>query len=351
MMRNILRSHFERYPLMQPQDAVKLCYQSEFGGGHMIPGREQALARLREEIAQTGQTGSPLLEHIGGYQRLYLSAHELGGLRPETIAALFCYTANHACGTMQGFEEKLAVLAQLAQEGLAPFSAQALAEYLEGYRAQGCPAVSHTPAYRQQYAPAYRLVPKETDRLLGVLRAIDAALADKGEASVAIDGMCGGGKSTFSAILAEVYDAQLFHMDDYFLPFARKTPERLAQPGGNVDYERFYEEIGSVPLSGEVVFRAYDCSAGTLGEEKRVEPKKVRIVEGSYSLHPHFGDIYDVRAWVKVSPEVQKERILARNGETMLRRFVEEWIPMENHYAEAFSILEDKNLILVPGEG
>jgi len=325
---------------MQPQDAVKLCYQSEFGGGHMIPSMEQALARLHEEISQTEQTGSPLLEDIGGYQRLYLSASALGGLRPETINGLFCYTANHACGTAQGFEEKLAVLMQTVKEGCAPFSASALSEYLKGYRAEGCPAVSHTQIYRDAYAPAYRLVPKETGRLLGVLRAIDAVLAEKGEASVAIDGMCGGGKSTLSAILAEVYGAQLFHMDDYFLPFPRKTPERLAQPGGNVDYERFYEEIASVPLNAPVVYRAYDCSCGELGGPIEIAPNKVRIVEGSYSLHPHFGDVYDVRAWVKIDPQLQRERILARNGEDMLRRFVGEWIPMENHYADALFIPE-----------
>ena len=32
----ILRAHAEKYPLMRPQDAVKLVYQNEFGGGHLI---------------------------------------------------------------------------------------------------------------------------------------------------------------------------------------------------------------------------------------------------------------------------------------------------------------------------
>lgn len=351
MFQNILKTHFERYPLMQPQDAVKLCYQSEFGGGHMIPSRERALLRLQEEISATEQTGSLVLEDIGGYCRLYLSAHELGGLRPETVCSLFCYTANHACGTMAGFEEKLGVLSEMTKDGLAPFGAQELAEYLEGYRAQGCPAVSHTEIYRENYAPAYRLVPKETMQLLGVLRAIDACLADKGEASVAIDGMCGGGKTTLAAILTEAYDAQLFHMDDYFLPFERKTAERLAEPGGNVDYERFREEIACRKLAEPVLFRAYDCSCGQLGEWQKAEPNKVRIVEGSYSLHPYFGDVYDVRAWVKVPASLQRERILARNGEEMLRRFENEWIPMENHYAEAFKeeIFGENECVIVSG--
>lgn len=339
-MVEILKRHFARYPRMQAQDGVKLCYQSEFGGGHMIPDPEYALKRLREEIAQTEQTGGALLEEIGGYDRLYLRALSESGLRAETVSGLFCYTASHACGTMEGFEKRLSALEELAKAGNAPFSAQALAEYLEKYRAQGCPAVSHTDLYRECYAPAYRLVPKETARLLPVLRSIDRVLSEKGAASVAIDGTCGGGKTTLAAILAEVYGANLFHMDDYFLPFERKTPERLAEPGGNVDYERFYAEIGSVPLSEPVVFRTYDCSCGQLGEWQKVEPSKVRIVEGSYSMHPHFGDIYDVKMWVEIDPQLQRERILRRNGEKMLMRFVNEWIPMENHYAEAFGIAE-----------
>lgn len=337
-MQGILRAHFEKYPQMQAQDAVKLCYQSEFGGGHMIPDPAYALKRLKEEIAQTEQTGGALLEEIGGYDRLYLRALFESGLRAETVSGLFCYTANHACGTMEGFEKRLSALEELAKAGNAPFSAQELAEYLEKYRAQGCPAVSHTAVYRESYSPAYRLVPKETARLLPVLRSIDRVLAEKGAANVAIDGMCGGGKTTLAQILAEIYGAQLFHMDDYFLPFERKTPERLAEPGGNVDYERFEEEIACRKLDEPVLFRAYDCSCGELGEWQKVEPNKVRIVEGSYSMHPHFGDIYDVKMWVQIDPQLQKERILRRNGEQMLRRFVNEWIPMENHYAEAFGV-------------
>ena len=35
-MKTILLTHAARYPLMEPRDAVKLIYQNEFGGGHLI---------------------------------------------------------------------------------------------------------------------------------------------------------------------------------------------------------------------------------------------------------------------------------------------------------------------------
>lgn len=336
-MQKILKEHFARYPLMQPQDAVKLCYQSEFGGGHMIPNRQRALERLDQEMAQTVQTGGSLLEDIGGYYRLYLRAVQQSGLRAETVNGLFCHTADHACSSMQGFSQRLRALEELAAAGEAPFGAAELVEYLRDYRAQGCPAVSHTPLYREHYAPAYRLVPRQSARLLPLLQAIDAVLARKGTACVAIDGMCGAGKSTFAALLADVYSAQLFHMDDYFLPFARKTPQRLVEPGGNVDYERFYDEIGSRTVGEMVVWRAFDCACGALGEPTVTEAAPVRIVEGSYSQHPYFGEIYDVRAWVQVDEALQQERILRRNGPEMLKRFIEEWIPMEKRYVQAFA--------------
>ena len=35
-LKQILQEHAKRYPLMQPRDVVKLIYQNEFGGGHLI---------------------------------------------------------------------------------------------------------------------------------------------------------------------------------------------------------------------------------------------------------------------------------------------------------------------------
>ena len=60
---------------------------------------------------------------------------------------------------------------------------------------------------------------------------------------VAIDGRCASGKSTLAEELKKDLGCAVFHMDDFFLPFERKTAQRLAQPGGNVDWERFREEV------------------------------------------------------------------------------------------------------------
>ena len=173
------------------------------------------------------------------------------------------------------------------------------------------------------------------------------ALLERGEnVVVAIDGSCTAGKTTLAAHLATKYDCCLIHMDDFFLRPEQRTPERFAQPGGNVDYERFREEL-LIPLqSGEAFsYRPFDCGSFTLAEPVAVTPKQLNIIEGTYCLHPHFGDVYDFKIFLSASSETQRQRILKRPA-FLHRRFFEEWIPMENRYFDHHQILRHCDLVL-----
>ncbi|GEA31295.1 uridine kinase family protein [Clostridium diolis] len=166
-----------------------------------------------------------------------------------------------------------------------------------------------------------------------VIDEIKNLLKDNEKLVIAIDGRCGGGKSSLGAMLAEEFDCSLFHMDDFFLPPRMKTKERLAQPGGNVHYERFEEEIlKSLKNDEPAVYRKYLCNKGELSQPIKVEPKNLTIVEGSYSLHPTLRDYYDYKIFITIDPKVQHERILKRNGEEKLQDFINKWIPLEEHY-------------------
>ena len=66
-----------------------------------------------------------------------------------------------------------------------------------------------------------------------------------------------------------------------------------------------------------------------------VAPSSLAVVEGSYSLHPALAPMYDLSVCLTLSPELQRRRILARNGEAMARRFFERWIPLEQAYFDA----------------
>ena len=82
---------------------------------------------------------------------------------------------------------------------------------------------------------------------------IDGLLAEKDMVIMAIDGKCNSGKTTLASKLAEIYDCNVFHMDDFFLRPEQRTPERFAEVGGNVDYERFWEEV-LLPLKSRKAF-------------------------------------------------------------------------------------------------
>ena len=161
---------------------------------------------------------------------------------------------------------------------------------------------------------------------------IDALLTEKDFVIVAIDGKCTSGKTTLAAKLAEIYDCNVFHMDDFFLRPEQRTQERLSEIGGNVDYERFHEEV-LMPLRAGVSFayRPFDCGTFSLAASVCIVPKKLNIIEGTYSHHPYFGNPYDLKILLTVDEETQRKRILQRPA-FLHNRFFEEWIPMENRY-------------------
>lgn len=170
---------------------------------------------------------------------------------------------------------------------------------------------------------------------------IQRLLREKGWVVVAIEGPCGAGKSTLGNELGREFNARVFHADDYFLRPEQRTPERLAEIGGNFDRERFFPEVAEPSrLRKDALCRNYSCSSRTLSEEFCVSFTPVTIVEGSYCMHTQLGEYFDIGVFLNISPEEQSARIMQRNGPIMHKRFMEEWIPMENSYFEAMNVKE-----------
>ena len=172
------------------------------------------------------------------------------------------------------------------------------------------------------------------------------AQTEKQRILIAIDGSCTSGKSTLGKALKAEFDCNLFHVDDYFLRPQQRTAERLSEVGGNVDYERFREEVLLPLLEGKrFSYRPFDCKRFELAQPVMVTQKKLNIVEGSYCLHPFFGDVYDLKILLTVDEETQNARVEERPAH-LHQRFFEQWIPMENRYFEETRIRERVDMIL-----
>lgn len=333
----ILSAHIRAYPKMQPTDAVKLAYQSEFGPGHMITDLRRAEEWIEREAASVHRKPSPPFEEIGGgYVRFHLARTESARL----LSRAFVASAADTNGTLAGLLAKTEDVRTLAAAGAFEFSVEELERYLRDYEKAGFPAVRHSERYRELYAPAYRVVCRRYAELFPLFTEMERLeLSSSSPVLIAIDGPAASGKTSLAKRISEIFDCNVFHMDDFFLPPSLRTPARFAEAGGNVHYERFREEVLQPLCEGKAFsYGVFDCSSGTIREYRSVEPKKLNVIEGVYARHPYFGELYALRIFVSVSPEEQERRVLQRNGAVLAESFRTRWIPMENRYFDRFHI-------------
>lgn len=193
------------------------------------------------------------------------------------------------------------------------------------------------------------LKPSCEARFEPVVRAVEKMASDeeKRQILIAIDGKCGSGKTTLGYYLRQRFGGNLFHMDDFFLQNAQRTQERLAEVGGNVDYERFREEVLKPLAAGEIItYRPFDCKRREIVGAVQMKPERINIIEGSYSQHPYFGQPYDLKVFMEISKQDQYTNIERRNGTAQLEVFRTCWIPKEMAYFEKFEIKERSDMII-----
>ena len=328
------------HPAMQPRDVLKLCYQAARGAEHLLADVSRARAYFDQEYSATPVDASlPLFELISEHvARVNITAWKATDLPADWLFRMFVHTASVPIGGTE-------LLTQYVDEAAAiAGSMPGWAETLATWREAGMPAVHHSEAYRAAEKPAYRIVNGYFRCILPLLQHLNAHPDVR---VVAIDGRAASGKSTRALLLGAVLEAPVVHMDDFFLPPALRTEERLAQPGGNVHYERFAEEVIPHLHSGEAfAYRVFDCSQMDFGGTKEIPAAPVRIVEGSYAHHPALGDYADLKVFSTVEEGEQMARILRRNGERMAEMFRSRWIPMEERYFDHFAIREKAHICL-----
>lgn len=176
-----------------------------------------------------------------------------------------------------------------------------------------------------------------------ILERIEKLKCNKKDIVIAIDGMSGAGKTTLANMLKDELDANIISCDDFFLPSNLRTIYRLKEVGGNIDYDRLYNEV-ILRIRKNLSFKRYDCKTNSFNEEVKLQHKKITIVEGAYSMHPYFGEYYDLAIFMEIDKETQEKIISERNKENS-SDFFEKWIPYENKYFDVYKIKNRAHII------
>ncbi len=317
---------------------VKLLYQHEFGPGHMISDEAGSLQRLTAEWESLSHSPSaPFMEAIGnGLVRVHLAALDKTEL--PALNSMFCLTAGHIDGSKEKFLQYLDCLPSFFPDA---------GSFLTDYKKRGCPPLSHSNTYRRAYHPAYRVITEGYARFLQLIRSLSFLFHEKGRLIVAIDGNCASGKTTLGHFLSLSFDCNVIPMDDFFLPPGLRTASRLAEPGGNIHYERFGTDVKEALQAGRTIsYLPFSCSTMDYGKRIILPPKPFTVIEGSYCMRPEFCSLYDYSVFLSCPYDQQIKRIRIRNGEEMLQNFITKWIPMENAYFDAFHVRENCSVVI-----
>ncbi len=348
--RRLLIQQYQQYPELQIRDVLKFLHQSAFGCEHLVTDAASAVAYIRAEHAENDCGAPTEIEFLdGAYARVPLS-YLNKGLDAQTFGGLFAASAKQEVDGAARLEDKLCVAAELVKEGALPFSTSAFETAVQEWRQSGFAAVRHSEEFRRAYRPAYRVISRDYLPFLPLLAELDTRLKEQ-PVVLAVEGGSASGKTTLSKLLETLYDCTVFHMDDFFLRPEQRTPERYREIGGNVDRERFLDEV-LVPLSKKepILYRRFDCSTLTVCPPITVEPKRLTVIEGAYSMHPELAGYYDLSVFLDVAPAFQKARIEKRNTPPMAKRFFEEWIPLERVYFNEMQVKERCDLSITIDE-
>lgn len=344
-MHRLLQEHYIQYPLMTETDLLKLLYQEAYGPGHLVTDTEVFLERLENENDSFSRQECRT-ERIGShFSRFY--PNRLNQNQKKMILRMVQMSSDYVHDSEKLFAEGIELVCEEIRKGKLQLSEEMLRNQVLHWEKTGRQPFSHSERYRNAYQPHYRVMLDAFARNFSLFERVGEMLSEHADRMVvAIDGKCATGKSSLAELMARFFDGVVFHMDEFYLRKNQRTPERYREPGGNVDYERFQEEIFDHLSEDEIVYRPIDHETFEPGKEKHVQMKKLVIIEGAYSLNSYFGEPYDLKILLQEKFAERLERIEQRNGNKLLEEFKNRWIPLENLYFEKCEIHKHCDIIL-----
>lgn len=155
--------YLRQYPKAGLQDVYKLCFQNNFGPGHLIPNPKSAENYLRSEIETTKVFGGPMYEYTGAdsaFVRVNVLAVKEGLVSMDLmVECLMRSSETKPAVALDVWPERWRELEdRLPQSMTTGEEAQAFDQALDSLFSQGGYAVHHSPAYNEAYNYHYRLI-------------------------------------------------------------------------------------------------------------------------------------------------------------------------------------------------
>lgn len=174
---SLLHEHALRYPALLIEDVFKFLFQSAFGCEHMLQSPERATAYIEAELSRIGTpvASSHDIERLdGNFSRVHLS-YLARGLSPATLGRLFYLSAEPQKNALDALQTKLDVAYTMTEQGRLPFSPTEFTQKRDEWRRAGFCAIHHSNAFREAYAPAYRVIRQDLVELLPLFTEIDCS--------------------------------------------------------------------------------------------------------------------------------------------------------------------------------
>lgn len=158
----------EQYPQARLLDVYKSCFQDYMGAEHLVNDTASARGYLEQELTITN------VEELqpwyfepcgidGNYVRVSLRAVKEGFISPESLLDAFIASTDGdvhppvECWVDRWHE----MIATIDKMGLDLPHYEQDRQFIEDVLAQGKYAISHSPDYREAYAPHYRIVRRD----------------------------------------------------------------------------------------------------------------------------------------------------------------------------------------------
>jgi len=223
----------------------------------------------------------------------------------------------------------------------------ALHALVDGFLRKNKP-IEHSDFFLEKHPGSYFIVHRKFLDKLGIISSIDQLHKENGKVLIAIDGNASSGKTTLANWLKTIYNANVFHMDDYFMKPVVHAYDPYSIYASNINFTRLNEEVLH-PYHNEStsVHQLMDTKNHQLSLPIETLYKPITIIEGAYSMHPYIEKTYQLKIFMKTNYLEQIRRIYKRNGWKRLLIFIKKWIPMENTYFKDLNIAKQADHVIM----